>query len=380
MLRLVLGTLLHQPGRTVLSVLALGAAIAVMLLFGGFRSGLYSQLRDFPEQLQADLVVSQAGVSNLAAARSSLPQKTRKALLAVPGVASAHALTVLPLIFRRHGIATPVQVIAYVDLGAPAELDSGRHIEVAREIVIDRSLAADHDLSPGDRVDVLGWSFEVVGVSRGTAAMFTPAVFARFSDLVDLFLSGDLSEELQADAPLLSHMLVQVEPGAELAAARAGIERELAWVDVHTPAELGAADELMGRRLLGPVLGLLVGLSYVIGALVVGLTLYGSVLARIRDFAVLAALGAGRRRLVSLVLLEALAVSAFAFLLGLIAASSGAVLIEFSQPDYLVSPLAGWAVPRTAAVVFVLALLGASAPLRRVLAVDPALVFRGGPC
>lgn len=380
MLTLVLGTLRRHAGRTALSVLALGAAIAVMLLFEGFRTGLYSQLRGMPEQLQADLIVSQTGVSNFAAARSSLPQKTGKALRRIDGVESAHALTSLPLIFQRHGVATPTQVIAYVDLGGPAELASGRAIDGPREIVVDASLAADHALRVGDSVEVLGWDFEVVGVSTGTAAMFTPAVFARFADLVDLFLSGELPDDLPSDIPLLSYMLVRLEDGADAADVRASIEASLDWADVHTPQELGAADEEMGRRLLGPVLGLLVGLSYLIGALVVGLTLFGSVQARVRDFAVVVALGGGPAWLSALVLTEALVVVLAAFVLGLGAAIGGAELIELLQPDYVVSPLAGSALPRTALAVLILGGLGASLPLRRVLSIDPAIVFRGASC
>lgn len=380
MLQLIAGTLRHHGGRTSLSVLALAAAIAVMLLFEGFRSGLWSQLSGMPEQLGADLIVSQAGVSNFAAARSSLPQKTRRALLKVDGVASAHALTSLPIIFRRHDVATPVQVIAYVDRGAPRELVEGRQIEGPREIVIDASIAVDHDLTLGDTVDVLGWEFEVVGVSSGTAAMFTPAVFARYLDLVELFASGDLPDEVASDTPLLSYMLVVVDPDAAPEGVRSAIEAALPWVDAHTPGAMGEADEAMGKRLMGPVLGLLVGLSYLIGALVVGLTLYGSVQARVREFAVIAALGGGPRTLAALVLGEALLVSLVAFGVGLIAALAGAAAIEAVQPDYVVSPLAAGALPRTAAAVVVLGLLGASWPLRRVLRVDPALVFKGASC
>ncbi len=380
MVGLALRGLRLDPLRSTLSVLALASAVAVLLLFEGFRTGLYAQLRAFPEQLDADLIVSQAGVGNLAAARSSLPQRTRRDVLAVDGVASAHAITSIPLIFRRQGITTPVQVIGYVDVGGPANIVEGRAIAGEREIVIDRSLAVDHALSAGDEVEVLGWTFRVAGVSEGTAAMFTPAVFVRFEDLVNLYVSGDLPEDLPADPPLLSYMLVRGKPGAGLPRVAAALEDALAYADVHTPAELGAADERMGRRLMGPVLGLLVALSYVIGALAVGLTMFGSVLSRIRDFAVMGALGSDRRDLAAVVLAEALVVAALAFGLGIAGAAGAAHLVELTQPDYQVTPLAGGSIPRTAGAVFALALFGAWLPLRRVWSVDPALVFRGGPC
>jgi len=380
MLQLVIGTLRYHGGRTALSVLALAAAIAVMLLFEGFRSGLWGQLRAMPEQLGADLVLSQSGVANFAAARSSLPQKTRRAALNVEGVASAHALTSLPIIFERHDVATPVQVIAYVDVGAPARLAAGRHIDGPREVVIDRSIAIDHALAVGDTLEVLGWEFEVVGISSGTAAMFTPAVFARYLDLVELYASGDLPDEVASDTPLLSYMLVRLEDDAQPDVVRDRLEAALPWADAHTPSELGQADEAMGRRLMGPVLGLLVGLSYLIGALVVGLTLFGSVQARVGDFAVIGALGGDARTLSAVVLGEALGLTAISFLVGLVGALTGAAVIEWIQPDYVVSPLAEGALPRTALAVLLLGGLGALWPLRRVLSIDPALVFKGASC
>ena len=258
MLQLVIGTLRYHGGRTALSVLALAAAIAVMLLFEGFRSGLWGQLRAMPEQLGADLVLSQSGVANFAAARSSLPQKTRRAALNVEGVASAHALTSLPIIFERHDVATPVQVIAYVDVGAPARLAAGRHIDGPREVVIDRSIAIDHALAVGDTLEVLGWEFEVVGISSGTAAMFTPAVFARYLDLVELYASGDLPDEVASDTPLLSYMLVRLEDDAQPDVVREGrVDRHaeprqaLLGVDVEARRHVDVDEDLAGDVRLG---------------------------------------------------------------------------------------------------------------------------------
>ena len=376
MLGWVIRGLSADRGRTALTVLALGAAIAVILIFEGFRTGLYGQLRSFPQQLGADLILGQAGVDNFVAARSVLPQRARRAALAVPGVEGAHALTLLPVIFERRGVATPIQVVAYVDLGAPNNIIEGRPIEEPREVVVDVSLARDHALAPGDVIEFLGFEFTVVGVSSGTAAMFTPAVFVRYVDLVELFMTGDGLTDLPVAPPLLSHMLLELADNADVAEVRADLERSYPPADAHTPEELGEADAAMGARLFGPVLGLLIGLSYVIGGLVVGLTLFGSVQARTRTFAVLGALGASPLRLGAAVLTEAFVVAALAAVVGLLAATGGAELIEAVRPGHSVEPLTQDALLRTGAAVAALAVLGSLLPLRRVAAIDPALVFK----
>ena len=72
-LRALARRLLREPGRALLSVLAVSSAIALVLVFEGFRTGLYQEIRAFPGAMPADLIAMQPGVSNLLGARSVLP-------------------------------------------------------------------------------------------------------------------------------------------------------------------------------------------------------------------------------------------------------------------------------------------------------------------
>ena len=56
-------------------MLAVASAIARVLAFEGFRTGLYQEIRAFPEALPTDLIAMQPGVSNLLGAPSVLPGK-----------------------------------------------------------------------------------------------------------------------------------------------------------------------------------------------------------------------------------------------------------------------------------------------------------------
>ena len=82
--------------RTLLTSFALGAVFAVILVLGGFELGQYAQLQKAVLDRGADLIVAQAGVSNMIAVRSTLPQLSRRHVEAVDGVSSAHPLTALP--------------------------------------------------------------------------------------------------------------------------------------------------------------------------------------------------------------------------------------------------------------------------------------------
>ena len=375
MFRLLRRTLLQDRGRTVLSILAVAAAIALVLVFEGFRVGLYAQVRSFPQGLPADLVAAQTGVSNILGARSVLPQSARAEVEAVRGVKAAHPLGGMPVIYSRGDQSSPIYVVAYDTAGGPQHLVTGHEIADKDEIVVDAALARKYGFTPGDGVEFLGHTFKIAGLSADGTNFFDPYVFARLEDVVDLYLAGDLPEELATNAAL-SFLLIELEPGADRDAVRTEIERKVPSVDVFTPAELGANDVRRAQGFMGPPLNLLVVIAYVVGVLLVGLTLYASVLARMREFGIMKAIGTPGVRLGRAVIGEALVVSTLALVIGTAMAVGLAHLIRWAMPMYLVDPLELHVLARTTMGAGLMACLGALLPIHRVAAVDPASVFK----
>lgn len=78
MLILVFRQLIHESYRTLLTLVAIAGALAVILLLEGFQSGLVEQLGRVALNRGADLIVSQAGVNNFVASRSLLPKLSRQ--------------------------------------------------------------------------------------------------------------------------------------------------------------------------------------------------------------------------------------------------------------------------------------------------------------
>lgn len=351
------------------------ASVSLILLFEGFQVGLYRQLRAFPEQLPTPLVALQAGVTRMAAQRSVLPSSTRAEVEAVAGVRAAHPVAGIPLIYEKGGRRTPIYVIAYDTAGAPRRLAAGRDIEGEREIVVDSALAAKYGLAVGSEVEVLGVRFRIVGLSAGTVSMINPYVFARYVDLVDLYLSGEFGNA-SAEPSLLSFLLIDVDPRADLRAVRAAVERSVPGVSVFSREELGENDVEMGRRMFAPILSLLVAIAYLVGTLVVGLTSYVSVVNRSRELAVMKAIGSRTAGLAADVLTETALVCALSLLLGVAAAMAVASVIEWLAPQYSVVPWSVAAIGRTSLAIGVIAGLGALAPLRHVASVEPAMAFR----
>lgn len=375
--RVVIRTFLNGGMRSVLALLAVVGAITLILVFEGFRVGLYRQVSRFPAELPGDLVATQKGVSNVLGARPMLPQDARLRVEGVPGVKKAHPLGGLPLIYSDGERATPVYVVAYDTAGGPRALIAGHPISALGEIIVDESLARRYRMRPGSRVEFLGYRFTIAGLSADTSNFFNPYVFIRLVDLVDLYVAGDLPGDLPLDA-VTSFLLIDVEPGVDRAFVRAAVERQVDTVSVFTPAELAENDVHRAAGIMGPPLDLLVGIAYLVGILVVGLTLYGSIVGRLPELVVMKALGAGMPRLAMIVAGEAVIVAAVAFGVAIVAARLLAIVISVSMPGYLLEPLAPEVVGRTALATLAIACAGSLGPLRRVVTVDPAQAFRQG--
>ncbi len=368
--------LLLDPIRALLTGLAIAAVVAVILVLAGFESGLYEQLRRAVLDRGADLFVSQAGVANLLAARSSLPQLTRAEVEAVPGVAQAHPLTAIPVIFSRDGLKRPIYVWVYDTSGGPAQIDEGKPVTSGRDIVIDDGLVQKYGLAPGDPFVVSDFEFRVAGVSRNSAALFTSFAFINYDGLIDLFLESEVAPDLST-FPLLSFLLVELEPDALPDRVAATIDARVPVVDVYTPAQLAARDEQLGRDLFGPILGFLITIAYLIGLLVVGLVTYADVAGRLRSFGVLKALGFRQADLARLVLLQTLLLLLGAFPVGVLLALGIAEFIHWSLPLYLVQITVPASLVKTLLAGLVFAHLGAVLPVHVAGRQDAMIVFQG---
>lgn len=375
MLRLVYRHLVFDPARTGLTATALAAVVAVILILEGFHEGLVAQLGDTVTDRHADLIVTQAGVSNMTAARSVLPQFVRQEVEAVPGVAAAHPLTGIPVIYAQGEQRTPIFLLVYDSAGGPTRLAAGNAASAPRDIVIDRSLAAKYNLAPGDPLIISDFEFRVSGIAAGAAAFFTPFGFARYDDLIDFYFESDVAADIST-FPLLSFVLVELVPGTDRRIVADAIENTVTEGDVYFPEVLAAEDEALGRMLFGPILKLLIGVGYAIGVLVTGIIMFAAVNARRQAFGVLNALGFSYRYLSLSVLLEALILAVFAIPVGIVFAALVGWAIEVAMPLYRILATEPVPVLRTAIACLLFATMGALLPVRLIRRLDPAAVFR----
>jgi hypothetical protein len=364
-----------ERGRTLFVCLAIGAALATVLLLEGFQQGLLVQLRNAVLNRNADLIVTQAEVSNFIGSRSLLPQLSRLRIEAIEGVTGAHPITLVPVIYNQDNDKRPIFFVVHDTAGGPVALTAGHYANAPREIVIDESLSSFYDLVPGDPFVVADFEFRIAGVAHQASAFFTAFAFINYDDMIDFYFDSDLMGDI-SNLPLVSFLLVELESGVDKLRIATEIERVEVDGDVFTPEQLAENDVELGRTLFGPVMGVMIGAGYLIALLVVGMIMFASAYARLRSFGVLKALGFPNSALAKAVVMEALLLTLFAIPVALLMALCGAWVIESLAPLYLVPVLEPLPLLRTFVAAQLLALLGALLPVRSVSHLDPVIVFR----
>jgi putative ABC transport system permease protein len=376
MITLIYRQLVYEPFRTGLTCVAIASAIAVILLLEGFQSGLVVQLEKVAVNRGADLIVTQAGVTNFIGSRSLLPQLSRQKIESIDGVREAHPITMVPVIYEQDGYRkSPIFFVVYDIQGGPANIKEGHADKEPRGIVIDESLAVLYDLQVGDKFVIADFEFHISGIASEASALFTAFAFIDYDDMIDFYFDSDLVGDI-SNLPLLSYLLVEIDSGVDRNVIAEAIEELEPEADVFTPEQLSQNDGELGRTLFGPVMGVLIGVGYVIAVLVLGMIMFATVHARLRNFGVMKALGFPNHNLVKMVVLESVFMVLLAFPMAMLLAISGAWIIELRVPLYLVPVTETVPLLRTIAAAIVLGVVGAYLPYRLIAKLDPAFVFR----
>jgi putative ABC transport system permease protein len=122
--------------------------------------------------------------------------------------------------------------------------------------------------------------------------------------------------------------------------------------------------------------GITVAIALIVGTVVAGQTFYLFTLENLKQFGALKAIGVNNLRITGMILLQALVVGAVGYCIGI---SMTAAFFHFTKdiPDLRGFLLYPQIMGGTAAAVLVIVLLASVVSVRRVLILEPAVVFRG---
>ena len=174
---------------------------------------------------------------------------------------------------------------------------------------------------------------------------------------------------------LLSFVLVKAKPGEDphVLAERITRATGLSAHPRDTFKQM-TVDYFMANTGIPINFGIAVGLGFIVGTAIAGQTFYNFTLDNLRHFGALKAMGASNTMLLGMILLQALMVGSIGYGLGVGAASLFGYLLGNTE---LAFRLPWQLLVISAAAVTIICLFSALISIRRVITLEPAIVFKG---
>jgi len=235
-------------------------------------------------------------------------------------------------------------------------------------------LAGYHFFFPGQPLE-LGKTLEmndhrakIVGIVDASAPFTTfPVLYTRYSQALNY---------VGRERKLLSFILVKAEPGISMQELTRRIQAATG-LKAATSHDFGWMTIVYYLRHTGiPInFGLTVGIAMIVGTVVAGQTFYLFTLENLKQFGALKAIGTTNRKLMGMILLQALVVGAVGYAVGMGLATVFFIVARTEATRGIV--LLWQVMVGTGVVVLLIVTLASLLSIRKVLVLEPAMVFRG---
>jgi putative ABC transport system permease protein len=367
---LIAKNILNRPVRTGLTAFGLSIAISAVIILVGISWNFERSFMAIYQSKKIDLIVVHAGSSNQLS--SSLDVSLRDRLKKVEGVADVAPTLVDTVAFEQQNLAS-VLVNGWVPdslLFRGIRVLEGRAIKADddKAAMLGRVLALNLNKKVGDTVDVSGETFQVVGIFESESLFESGALVIPIKTLQKMMgregqATGFVITATESDREFLDGLRKRIEAAIPNVAA--------------TPAR----DYVIGdtqMRLAKVMSWTTAGVALVLGAVGMLNTMLMSIFERTREIGILRAVGWRRRRVLALVLGEALLIALGGTLLGGVLAIAGlrAVTLYPSARGFI-DPNVPPAVLGLALFMGIgLSLLGGLYPAARAAALDPTEALR----
>ena len=350
--------------RALLGVLGVAVALVMALALDAIFAGATRQVSRYIDSSPADVIVSEEGVRTIHMSMSVLALSVVETVADLPGVAWAE-----PILFTSDSVESTSgsRRLSYVfgyqpqGRGGPMKLMAGAAPRRG-ELVLDESAATALQVTLGDEVSTLGQSWRVSGLTTGMTSIVNTTTYVQYDDLAEV-----LGRQGTA-----SYVLVGSEGDPDRVAEEIA---RVTGLTAQTRAQFSAEERAIVQEMSTDLMLIMSVAAFVVALAVIGLTLYASVLSRLRDIGVMKALGSSGARITRLVLVQAAWTTFIALVLAVpLSYLIGAIIAALAPDIDLV--VAAQSVVRIGVTAVVISLVGAIAPLFRVWRVDPASVFR----
>ncbi len=357
---MIVGNLAHRPIRSLISIVAVAIEVTLILLIVGLSLGMLQDQRTRNAGIGADVIVLPPGSSFIAGLTGApMPIKIKDVLAKLP-----HVESVAPVVTQISSAGT-LEIIAGIDLPSYESLSGGFHFleggpfQGPYDVLVDDLFAKSKHAKAGDTIEILNNKFRISGiVERGKGAR----KFVPLSTLQDLIGAQNKATifYLKLDDPANADAVVDEIKHLP------GMERYV----VNSMANYLAAMSTGNIPMLSTFIDVVVGISVVIGFIVIFQAMYTAVMERTREIGILKALGASKLYIVNVVLRETILLAIGGIVLGIGVSMGARAGLAHRFPLLQVIVDGGWIV-RATLIAIVGAIAGALYPAFKAAQKDP---------
>jgi putative ABC transport system permease protein len=358
--KMVVANLVHRPIRSLISVVAIALEVTLILLIVGLCYGIMNDSKNRTAGIGADVIVQPPGSSFIAALGGApVSVKIVDVLRRVPHV------TVVSPVYWNLATGSGLEVIDGIDLpsfealGGPFLYLQGGPFQGPDDALVDDFVARQRGVKVGDTMEIFSHNFRVAGIvenGRG-ARKFVPLPTMQEvlggKEKASVFYVK-LDNAANADAVVKE---IKNISGMEKYSVLSTTE----YLSMMTPSHLP------GFR---PFIGIVIGVSLVIGFLVIFQSMYTAVMERTREIGILKSIGASKFYIVNVVLRETILLALAGIVVGVVVSLLARIGIQRRWPLVHIDHSTVWMV-RAMLIAIVGATVGALYPAYKAAQKDP---------
>ena len=354
-----------------------GVVFAVALIFAqiGIYLGLMETSSTIIDHTNGDIWITSKNSRNFDFSQPFPEQKINQ-VLAAEGVEGAEKLIVTwGVIKQKQGGTEQVEIVGYnpdTGIGGPWKMKTGHFRDVKNgnyAIVDESSMRRLGRFEIGDYREILNRRLRVVGTSEEVKSFTTaPVIFTSYKT------AQNLGSYVGPDNTVF--IIASVEDGYSDKEVINRLRRSLSNVDVYTKDGFSRKTRLYWTIETGVGLSFLITIliSFLIGMLIVGQTIYNSTIEYLKEFGTLKAIGATNLNIYQIIFSEALINASIGYVIGLIFTL---LSIKIYDANEMVFTIKLWVALLVFFLSLIMCLSAAFFSVRKVRKIDPALLFRG---
>jgi len=358
--KMIIANLVHRPVRSIISIVAIALEVTLILLIVGLSLGILNDSRQRQAGIGADVIVMPPGSSfivGLTGAPMSI--KVGDILKKLPHVNVVAPVVTIVSTSGALEVIAGIDVASYEHLGGPFHFLAGGPFQGQYDVMVDDLFAKSKNVHVNDNIEILNHTFRISGiVEQGKGARkFLP--IATLQDLMGAQGKASLFY-LKLDNPANSDIVVDEIKHVP------GMDRYVAtsmayYLSMMTPTNYPG---------LSSFIKVVIGISVIIGFIVIFQSMYTAVMERTREIGILKSLGASKLYIVNIVLRETVMLAIGGIIVGVLLSLGGRQLILQKLPLLRVVVTGSW-ILRATIIAIVGAVIGAIYPAYKAAQKDP---------